>query len=157
MKKLPGEIKSVLDLLRKKITGNISMYYKNREEIDRLLKENDTDERNRLLNKLMLNNNLILKENEMIIDLQEGLINYSEEFDNEELGFLKNEEDEENSIFIKIIKGEEIFNEKHPNHGDMELIDQLVEHYIHGENYEECARLVNIKKSLTKIKEKTEV
>jgi hypothetical protein len=145
--------KAVLKNMKIKVLENLEAVKKNETNIRELLLHPETYERAYNLQLKFNLNRKILHENQDFLELQLKIVNFINKYRHTDLMKMPLIEiaktDQSNvDYFAETIAGHIAFNVYHPYYRDVIFINMLIEHYQHDENYEECQRLLEIKRKI---------
>ena len=138
--------RQILDLMKTKVVTNLEELKTYEIEVRDILNHRiGFEKENEIKSKQQLSR-LLLAENNDYLELQLKIVNlvnkyYSSEFMNNSLEELVTIGAKKAGYYTETINGRILFNEHHPYFFDSCFIDNLIEHYLTKENYEECERL----------------
>ena len=145
----PSEITAIekmLEIMVTRLRSNADEIHKNAEEMKRLNKKSSHQDE---IDKLQVTNKGKLQENMDILGIQKSVMDYMSRYKAELYEFFSNTltsaetELSLDAMFELTITGELPLDENHPGKKNKDLLDRLLEHYIHIEDYEQCKFVKN--------------
>jgi hypothetical protein len=145
-------LRQLLEEMKDKVLENLKEVKENETDIRKLLMNPDSFERAFNLQLKYKYNRKLLNENIDYLDVQHKVVNLISKYSQSELMKTPLETLLAQSLdidyYTETIAGRMTFNENHPYYRDSQFIDQLFQHYITIEDFEECKRLNSIKSHL---------
>lgn len=145
--------RQILEMMKTKVVSNLEEIKTYEHEVrDILNNRTGFEKENEIKIKQQLSRTL-LAENNDYLELQLQIVNlvnrYSAAaFMNNSLEELMQSGPGKTDYFTETINGNIFFNEFHPHFSDKNFINNLIDHYLASENYEECERLKVIRENI---------
>ena len=139
-------LKITLEELKNKVLENLEHIRINDLEVTKVVRLSESSERILQLKSRFEENKELLNENLNLLDAQYKIVaiinKYKPTTQTQKKEFTAKELTE---CFSATISGLIAFNEEHPFYTDMHFVEKLIEFYTKNEQYEECARLSELK------------
>lgn len=145
-------IQKTINELKQRVKLNVSQINNNQASIKKLLNQDRNNERQ--YEAYNTRNKELLAQNNDLINVQLTLVNFLDKYSN--TAILDNEMPivdiysvtDEQEVFSLTVKNVVAFDEAHPYYLNQGFIDQLILHYENLEDYEQCQKLIALKKEL---------
>jgi|WetSurMetagenome_2_1015567.scaffolds.fasta_scaffold433678_2 hypothetical protein len=142
-------LRQLLDEMKDKVISNLKEVKGNEADIRKYLTNPETYSRAYNLQLKYKYNRKLLNENIDYLEVQHKIVNLITKYGQKD--FMKTPIEKllaqcvDIDYFNETIEGRLTFNENHPYYRDEQFIDQLLQHYLNVENYEECLRIKAIR------------
>lgn len=147
-------IQRTINELKQKVNQNIGQIKNNQTLIKKIIKESDIQKHEKRYYTFNARNKELINQNNDLINVQLTLVKFLEKYkdtaildENIPLVDIYSITDEQ-EVFALTTKNVVTFDEAHPYYLNQNFIEKLILHYEFTEDYEQCQKLITLKKEL---------